>query len=110
MAESKPGWKLANALKGITGEFEINRLVGAFGGVVYIVGAHAFVAWDMSKGRPFDITAYCIAFPGGLAAIIAAIAGAVAYKDRGVATAKVISETGSQPGTAPLTMPKEASA
>ena len=99
--------KLTNALKGIGGEYELNRLVGAFGGVVYVIGAHVFVAWDMAKGRAFDITAYCLAFPGGLAGIVAAIAGAVAYKDRGVATAKVIEQTGSQPGTAPVTLPKE---
>ncbi len=89
--------KLTNALKGIGGQYELNRLVGAFGGIAYIVGANAFVAWDLHKGRGFDITAYCLAFPGGLAAVIGAIAGAVVWKDKGVATAKVIEQTGGQP-------------
>lgn len=80
---------LAQALKGISGEFEINRVVGAFGATAYVVGAHVFVAWDvMVRGRAFDLTAYCLAFPGGLAVAVGAIAGAVAIKDRNVATAR----------------------
>jgi hypothetical protein len=79
-----------NALKGITGEFEINRLVGAFGASSYVIGAHVFIAHDVFyKGQVFDVTAYCLAFPGGLAVAIGAIAGAVAVKDRHVATARV---------------------
>ncbi len=92
---------LLQALKGIGGEFEINRVVGAIGGIAYINGTLAFTAWDvMWKGREFDIVAFCAAFPGGLVLIVGAIAGATAYKDKGVATAKVIEQTGSQPGLA----------
>lgn len=102
--------RITNALKGITGEFEINRMVGALGGTFYIVTGCGLVAYDVIvKGREFDIVAFCAAFPAGLGVAVAAIAGAVAWKDRGVATAKVINETGSQPGMAPITMPKEAS-
>ena len=97
---------ILQALKGIGGEFEINRIVGAIGGIGYINGALAFTAWDvMWRGREFDIVAFCAAFPGGLAIIVGAIAGAAAYKDKGVATARVIETTGSQPGASP---PKEA--
>ena len=81
---------ITNALKGITGQFEINRLVGAFGASSYVIGAHAFIAHDVFwKGHTFDVTSYCLAFPGGLAVAIGAIAGAVAVKDRHVATARV---------------------
>lgn len=93
---------ILSALKGIGGEFELNRVVGAIGGLAYINGALAFVAWDvMVKGRPFDLIAFCAAFPGGLAVIVAAIAGAVSVKDRGVATAKVIETTGAIPAAPP---------
>lgn len=79
-----------SALKGITGEFEINRMIGAVGSAVYIAGANGFEAWQViAKGQPFDLTTYCMAFPAGLAALIGSIAGAVAIKDRNVAAAKV---------------------
>lgn len=78
----------SNALRGIGGEYEITRVVGFIGSVAYILGANGFVAWNMAEGRPFDLTAYCVAFPGGLAAVIAAIAGAASVKDRNVAVAK----------------------
>ena len=82
-------------LRGANGGLELNRLIGALGGFAYIVGAHAFIAWNMAEGREFDITAYCIAFPGGLAALTVGTAGAVAIKDRNVAVAKVTeSQTG----------------
>lgn len=83
----KPG-SLTNALRGIGGEYELTRLVGAAGAVVYIIAAPAFVAWNMAQGREFDITAFCVAYPGGLAAILVAIGGAAGLKDRNVAVAK----------------------
>lgn len=79
---------ITNALKGIGGEYELTRVIGALGSVAYIVGTNAFVAWHMYLGREFDLTAYCVAFPGGFAAMMAAIAGAVSVKDRNVAVAK----------------------
>lgn len=87
------------ALRGIGGEYEIGRVIGGFGALAYCVSANSFVAWNvMWEHRPFDVTAYCLAFPGGLAAIIAAAAGAVAVKDRNVASARVIERTGNAPG------------
>lgn len=78
----------SNALKGVGGEFEINRVLGAAGCAAYIVGANAFVAWNLLEGRPFDLTAYCIAFPSGLGVAVGSLAGAVALKDRSVAAAR----------------------
>lgn len=92
---------LSNALRGIGGEFELNRVVGAVGGIAYILGTNGFVAWNMIVGREFDLIAYCTAFPGGLAVVVGAIAGAVAWKDKGVASAKVIEQTGAVPVAAP---------
>lgn len=88
---------LSHALRGIGGEYEAIRVLGALGILAYIVCANAFVAWHMRNGHPFDVTAYCIAFPSGLGAAIAAVAGSVAIKDRNVASAKVIQQTGAVP-------------
>jgi hypothetical protein len=86
------------ALKGISGDYELNRLVGFFGGIVYVIGAHAFVAYHVIwLGNDFDVTAYCLAFPGGLAVVAGGTAAAVSLKDRNVASAKVISQTGAVP-------------
>jgi hypothetical protein len=86
-----------DALKGNNGGYELTRIIGAAGGVAYILCANGFVAWELHLGRGFDVTAYCLAFPGGLAAILAAVAGGAAWKDKGVASAKVIERTGGQP-------------
>ena len=48
-------FNIANALRGMGGEFEINRVVGAIGGVAYILFANAFVALNMVKGREFTL-------------------------------------------------------
>ena len=98
---------LSNMLKGIGGEFEINRVVGAFGATCYVICANGFVGYEvfyLSKG--FDLTAYCLAFPGGLAVAVGAIAGAVAIKDRNVAASQVIAATGSKPATPPAPAPE----
>lgn len=80
---------LSNMMRGISGGFEVNRVIGTVGGFAYIFGAHAFVAWDtIAEGRPFDLTAYCLSFPAGLAAVVTGVAGAVAIKDRNVASAR----------------------
>lgn len=94
--------KLFNALKGIGGEFEVQRVLGAFGTVVYIVTAPALV-WAGKVTASFD--SFCIAYPAGIAACLAATAGSIALKDRQVATAKIISETGAIPAAPPAGPP-----
>jgi uncharacterized iron-regulated membrane protein len=92
---------LSEALKGTNGGYELTRVLGGAGGFVYILGANAFVAWEIALGRGFDLATYCLAFPGGLAAIIAAVSGGAAWKDKGVASAKVIEQTGAVPAAPP---------
>ena len=88
----------STALRGISGEYELSRLVGFFGGIVYVIGTHIFVGYEVFwLGREFDVTAYCLAFPGGLAVVAGGTAGAVAWKDKAVASAKVIAQTGAVP-------------
>ena len=88
---------ILNALKGIGGEYEVQRVLGAFGTTTFVVMAPALV-WTGKITASFD--SFCLAYPAGIAACIAATAGSIALKDRNVATAKVISETGSAPGLA----------
>lgn len=76
---------LSNIIKGIGGTPEFSRFVGFVGGLSYIVGAHLFTAWNMIEGRAFDLVAYSLAFPAGLAAVTTGTAAAVAIKDRSVA-------------------------
>lgn len=86
------------ALRGIGGEYEIARVLGGFGALAYCVCANLFVGYDVIVvGREFDITAYCLAFPGGLVVIIGSAAGAVALKDRNVASSKYIERHGIVP-------------
>ena len=85
-------FNISQALRGIGGAYEVNRVVGAFGATAYIIGANAFVAYDVIRlGHGFDLTSYCLAFPTGLGVAVGSIAGAVALKDRSVATARVTS-------------------
>ena len=90
---------ILNALKGIGGEFEVQRVLGAFGTITYTVAVPAFVAFGTIKD--VSVTEFCVAFPTGLAACIGATAGAIAWKDRSVATAKVIEQTGAVPAAPP---------
>ena len=82
---------ILNALKGISGEYEVQRILGAFGSIVFIVSAPALV-WAGKITASFD--SFCLAYPAGIAACIGATAGAIALKDRQVARAKVTERTG----------------
>lgn len=99
-----PKW--TEVLRGTNGGVEINRLVSFFGGFAYIIGGIGFQWWDMSKGNDFDVTAFCLAFSGGIAAIVTGTGAGVALKDRNVAHSKVVSETGSRPADPPAPAPK----
>jgi len=96
---------LSNALKGIGGEFEISRVIGFISGLCYSLGAIVFTAWNMINGVAFDIVAFCTSFGGGAALITGGTAGAVAIKDRNVASAKVIEQTGAVPAKPPAGPP-----
>ena len=83
-----------NALKGVGGEFEVQRILGAFGTVVYVITAPALV-WAGKVSATLD--SFCVTYPVGLGICIGACAGSIALKDRSVAKAKVIERDGDQP-------------
>ena len=76
---------LLNALKCVGGEFEVQRVLGAVGTLVYIFTAPALV-WAGKVVASFD--SFCLAYPAGIAACLGATAGSIALKDRQVAKAK----------------------
>jgi len=94
--------KVLNALKGIGGEYEVQRVLGAFGSITFIITAPALV-WAGKIVASFD--SFCLAYPAGIAACIGATAGSIALKDRNVAAARVIQETGAGPVPSQLTKP-----
>lgn len=77
---------IARALCGITGEPEIQRLLGAIGTLTYVFSVPVFVATGYIAN--VTVTEFCLAYPGGLAACIGATAGAIALKDRNVVRAQ----------------------
>ncbi len=79
------------ALKGIGGEFEVQRILGAIGTFTYTFSVPAFVSFGTIKN--VSVTEFCLAYPAGLAACIGATAGAIALKDRNVAAAKATEAT-----------------
>lgn len=92
-------FNILNALKGIGGEYEVQRVLGAIGTLTYVVSVPLFVATRVIKD--VSVTEFCIAYPGGLAACIGATAGAIALKDRNVAVSKVVEQTGAVPAAPP---------
>lgn len=96
---------ILNVVRGLNGTVELNRLSLFLAALGYVGGTLVFQAWAMHDGQDFDVTAFCLAFGGGFAALIGGGAGAVAIKDRNVASAKVIEATGSKPATPPAPPP-----
>lgn len=88
---------LRDMIKGINGTPELNRVIGAFLGVCYGFGSLGFTAWNMANGHQFDVVAFCASFSGGAALLAGGTAGAIAVKDRNVASSKIIEQTGAIP-------------
>lgn len=94
-----------NMLKGIGGEYEVQRVLGALGTSAYTAAVPAFVAFGTIKN--VSVTEFCLAYPAGLAACIGATAGAIRLKDQGVANAKVTEQTGAVPVAPPAGPPAD---
>jgi hypothetical protein len=91
---------ITGILKGVSGQLEWTRVFGAIGVAVYMVATLVCVGWTVFRlGKPFDVTAYCIGFPTGLGIAIAAIATAAGQKDKAVASAQTVQDTGALPAT-----------
>lgn len=83
-----------NLLRGISGEFELGRVLLASSGIAGILTPIGFQLADMwHNGWHFDVAAWCVAYPGGLAALNALGVFAIGKKDKAVAEAKVTQST-----------------
>lgn len=86
-------------LRSGNGSVEVNRLNGFLAMVGLIAMSAYALVWF---GREFDP----LAFAGGAALLVGGTGAGVALKDRNVAHAKVVSETGSRPADPPAPAPK----
>ncbi len=97
---------LTNVLKGIGGEFENGRVSLAIGGFFAVSSPIGFEIYEMGwKGGHFDVTAWCLAYPGGLVALVAGGVFAIGNKEKQVASAQIVRDTGAMPGVAPTLPP-----
>ena len=78
--------KILEALKGIGGTYEVQRILGAAGTLTYVICVPVFVGTGLIDG--VSVTEFCLAYPSGLAGCVGATAGAIAIKDRNVAVAR----------------------
>jgi hypothetical protein len=89
---------LANILKGIGGELEIGRVSLAVGGFFAVTSPIGFEIYEIGwNGGHFDVTAWCLAYPGGLVALVAGGVFAIGNKEKQVAAAQVVRDTGALP-------------
>ena len=80
---------ITNIFRGIGGEFEIGRVSLGIGGLFAVVSPIAFEIYEIGwNGGHFDITAWCLAYPGGLGALVASGVLAIGNKEKSVATAR----------------------
>lgn len=81
--------RIVDILKGVGGDYEIGRVSLAIGGVFSVTSPIAFEIYEIGwNGGHFDVTAWCLAYPGGLVALVAGGVFAIASKDKSVAAAK----------------------
>ena len=80
---------ITNVLKGIGGEFEIGRVSLAIGGFFAVLSPIGFEIYEVGwNSGHFDVTAWCLAYPGGLVALVAGGVFAIGNKDKQVADAR----------------------
>ncbi|HEX7720452.1 MAG TPA: hypothetical protein VF389_11650 [Woeseiaceae bacterium] len=77
-----------NAFKNVNGEPEIGRILLALAVLFAIVSPIVFQSWAMWNGAEFDVTAWCLAFPGGIMALHSGGVFAIGKKDANVEAAR----------------------
>jgi hypothetical protein len=80
---------ISNIFRGISGEPEIGRFSLIIGGFFAVSSPIGFEIWEMGwKGGHFDVTAWCLAYPGGLVALVAGGVFVIGNKEKQVAAAR----------------------
>lgn len=81
--------KIFDILRGTSGDFEIGRVSLALGGFASVVTPIGFEVFEIGwNGGHFDVTAWCLAYPGGLATLVSAGIFAIGNKEKQVAVAR----------------------
>lgn len=82
---------LGNILRGVGGEPEIGRVLLVVGVAATIIVPPIYLLIDMAhNGWHFDITAFCVAYPAGIVALVGGGVLAIASKEKSVAQARSI--------------------
>jgi len=81
----------------LTGDFELGGVLLASSGVAVILTPIIFQTADMfHNGWHFDVAAWCVAYPGGLAALNALGVFAIGKKEKDIAVAQKTTATTSE--------------
>ncbi|MDB5708701.1 MAG: hypothetical protein JWL96_771 [Sphingomonas bacterium] len=81
--------RLPDFLRNISGEPEIGRMSLALGVFFSVTTPIAFEIYEIGwNGGHFDITPWCLAYPGGLATLVTAGVVAIGNKEKQVAAAR----------------------
>jgi hypothetical protein len=71
MMKERPDMKIFDILRGINGHFEIGRVSLAIGGFFATTSPIGFEIYEIGwNGGHFDVAAWCLAYPGGLVALV----------------------------------------
>jgi len=87
---------LRDILKNAAGEFEVGRTLLTSAAGSAIASPIGFQAWDMAHGAHFDVTAWCLAYPGGIAALVSSGVLSIGKKGKDDATAGQIRQGAQQ--------------
>lgn len=80
--------KILDILRGINGHFEIGRVSLVIGGFFATTSPIGFEIYELGwNGGHFDVTAWCLAYPGGLVTLVAGGVFAISNKEKAVASA-----------------------
>lgn len=81
--------KILDILRGVGGQFEIGRVSLVVGGFFAVTSPIGFEIYEIGwNGGHFDVTSWCLAYPGGLVALVAGGVFAIGNKDKQVASAQ----------------------
>lgn len=82
--------KILDILRATGGEFEIGRVSLAIGGFAAVVTPIAFEIYEIGwNGGHFDVTNWCLAYPGGIAALVSSGIYSIGNKEKQIATARL---------------------
>jgi hypothetical protein len=81
--------KILDILRGVGGQFEIGRVSLAIGGFFAVTTPIGFEIYEVGwNGGHFDVASWCLAYPGGLVALVAGGVFAIGNKEKAVAAAQ----------------------